>query len=524
MQANTIIQDAEVITMTRPATKSEAQAIAIGAGRILAVGANDEMAALAGPETKVLNLAGKTVLPGFIDSHVHFMQTGLGNLGPHVYEVTAAEQVLDVVSDAVARAARGEPVLVHGAWIGGWDRPITQVELDRLAPHNPVMIGDVGAHGCIVNSNAWAMLHLPPQTPGVQIDAGGEQTGLLLGKANTLARYHYYTRAVDDTTRVAALHRAAELALAVGITTVHALDGGSPDGRGWLPERDVEVLLREQANLPVRTVIYFQSTLVERAVDLRLPRIGGCLWVDGSYGEHTAALMEPYADDPTTKGLLYFTDEEMNDFVSRAHKAGLQISMHAIGDAAIEQLLSAYERVLAADPRPDHRHRIEHFSLPTADQIERVARLGVAVGMQPNFAAMPDPEAGEDLQVAGLQYLGTERYARRHPYRKIIDAGILVAGGSDSDPKPMGPLEGLQAVVNHPDEDRRLTVYEALTLYTINGAKIAFEETTKGTIEPGKVADLVVLGENPLTANPRTLKDITIEMTLVGGKVVYQAN
>jgi predicted amidohydrolase YtcJ len=255
---------------------------------------------------------------------------------------------------------------------------------------------------------------------------------------------------------------------------------------------------------------------------LGLPRIGGCLLVDGAYAEHTAALLEPYTDDSSTKGVLYFSDEELNDFVGRGHRAGLQISMHAIGDAAIEQLLNAYEQALAADPRSDHRHRIEHFSLPTPEHIERAAHLGVALGMQPIFASMPEgDEVGSRLP--GLEFLGPERYARRHPYRAIVDAGILVAGGSDSEQRPESPMAGIHAVVNHPDEERRLTVMEALSLFTTNAARIAFEEDEKGSIEPGKLADLVILGGNPLTADPRTLGDIPVRMTIVGGEIAYRS-
>jgi hypothetical protein len=220
--------------------------------------------------------------------------------------------------------------------------------------------------------------------------------------------------------------------------------------------------------------------------------------------------------------MLYFSDEELNAYVERAHMAGLQISMHAMGDAAIEQLLNAYERALTRDPRPDHRHRIEHFSLPTPQHVERAARLEVAVAMQPNFAAMPDPDACDGYQSPSAHFLGPERFKRRHPYRAIVDAGILVAGGSDSDAGTMGPLLGMHAVVNHPEPERRLTPREALALYTVNGARIAFEEQTKGTIEPGKLADLVVLGDDPLTADPRTFKEIPVEMTIVGGHVRYQ--
>jgi predicted amidohydrolase YtcJ len=522
MIADTVLLDAEVITMTRPTARTDAQALAIDAGKIVAVGSNEEIRRLVGLGTRVQSLGGRTVLPGFIDTHVHFMQMGLGLVGPSVYGGTSADQVLAAISDAAAGTEPDRVILLHGYDAGMMDRPVTGPDLDRVAPHHRVMIGDIGGHACIVNTLAWRALDLPEDLVGIRRDRTGRPTGMLVALANNVARYRFYGF-VEDSTRVEALHRAAQFTTRFGITTVHALEGGSADRHGWLPERDVEVLLQERDRLPIRTVVYFQSTDVPQAVEWHLPRIGGCLYVDGAWGEHTAALMQPYADDPSTQGVLYFSDDELNAYVERAHLAGLQISMHAIGDAAIEQLLTAYERALARHPRSDHRHRIEHFSLPTADHVERVARLGVALAMQPNFALTLDTGASDDYQLASARFVGVERYKRRHPYRKIVDSGILVAGGSDADAGEMGPMLGIHAVVNHPDAERRLTPFEALTLYTVNGASIGFEESTKGTIEPGKRADLIVLGSNPLTADPRMLKDIPPEITIVGGEVVYQA-
>ncbi|HNS52754.1 MAG TPA: amidohydrolase [Anaerolineae bacterium] len=522
MIAETILLDAEVITMTRPTARSDAQAVAIAAGKIAAVGSNEEIRSMAGPGTVVQGLGGRPLLPGFIDTHVHFMQMGLGLVGPSAYGVTSADEVLAAIAQAAAARDPEEVILLHGYDAGVMDRQVTGADLDRAAPRHRAMIGDIGGHACIVNARAWEALALSPDLVGIRCDGAGKPTGLLVALANSVARYRFYGF-VEDATRVEALHCAAEFTARFGITTVHALEGGSADGHGWLPERDVEVLLQERARLPIETVVYFQSTDVPRAQGWHLPRIGGCLYVDGAWGEHTAALMQPYADDPTTQGVLYFSDDELNAYVERAHLAGLQISMHAIGDAAIEQLLTAYERALARHPRSDHRHRIEHFSLPTSGHIDRVARLGVAVAMQPNFALMPDTGASDDYQFASARFVGLERFKRRHPYRRIVDAGILVAAGSDADAGEMGPMLGIQAVVNHPDAERRLTAFEAMTLYTANGARIGFEEGNKGTIEPGKRADLVVLGQNPLTADPRTLIDILVEMTVVGGRVVYEA-
>jgi predicted amidohydrolase YtcJ len=519
----TIIRNANVLTMVASDERDRPRAIAIDGGRIRALGSDEQIAPLADGNTRVLDLCGKTVLPGFIDSHVHFMQTGLGSLGPQVYGITARNAVLEIAADAVGKLAPGQPLLLHGCCFHDLDAALTLVDLDRISPINPVMVVDLGAHASVVNSQAWTLLRLSPDTPGIDTASDGTRSGLLRGSANTRARYAYYSEIIDDETRIAALRRAAQMALAVGITTVHALDGGSDDGRGWLPRRDVEVLMREQHRLPVRTVIYFQSTRVELARRWGLPRIGGCVWVDGSYFEHTAGLEQPYADQPCTCGCLYFTQEELDDYVWEAHRAGLQVSMHAIGDAAIELLLNSFERALQREPRADHRHRIEHFSLPTPSHIERAARLGVIASMQPNFAAYPAlDETGRRIGQGLEALLGAERFERRHPYRRIADAGILIAGGSDSDPKPMGPLIGVQQLANHPEAARRLTPYEALQLYTVNGARAAFEEADKGTLAVGKFADLVALGDDPLTAPAATLARIPVELTLVAGHVAYQ--
>lgn len=514
---DTLLRGGRVITMTDPRSLGEPLAVAIRNGRIEAL-LPEAIAPLAiGPGTRVIDLGGKTVVPGFVDSHVHFTQTGLGNLGPSVYDIIERARVLEVVADAATRAPAGEAILVHGAGLASLDARLTRAELDAIDSNRPIMVVEVGAHACVLNTKAMAVVALPADTPGLSSD------GVYKAQANTRARYRYYMNVVSDEARVLAQHRAAHMAAEVGITTVHALDGGTlEDGRGWLPQRDVEILLQQQSQLPIHTVIYFQSTDVDRAIGWSLPRIGGCVWVDGDYDEHTAALKSPYADCQDCSGSLYFSDRELDTFVGRAHAAGLQISMHAIGDAAIEQLLNAYERALTKMPRADHRHRIEHFSLPTQENIRKAADLGVALGMQPNFARVTGPLPQRSDPPAGLvAYLGYERWQRRHPYRQILDAGLLVAGGSDADPRPMGPLIGIQAVAGHPQPERRLTAFEALQLYTSNGARIAFQEKDRGTIEPGKLADLTVLAENPLTCDAGRIADIPVDMTLVRGRPVF---
>jgi len=179
-------------------------------------------------------------LPGFTDSHVHFTQTGLGSLGPQVYGITARAAVLEIIAAAVDSAAGGEAILMHGCSFHDLDQPLTLAQLDRLSPNNPVMVADMGAHACAINSLALSRVGLPADIPGIDRNPDGTLAGLLRGPANTRARYTYYDEVVSDDARMAALNRASPRALEVGITTVHALDGGSPDGRGWLPQRTLK--------------------------------------------------------------------------------------------------------------------------------------------------------------------------------------------------------------------------------------------------------------------------------------------
>jgi hypothetical protein len=253
---------------------------------------------------------------------------------------------------------------------------------------------------------------------------------------------------------------------------------------------------------------------VERVRSLGLPRVGGCILLDGDVGPRTAALSEPYVDDPDCYGTLYFAQDEVDAFVLEAHRAGLQIAMHAVGDAAVEQALNAYEAALEAEPREDHRHRIEHCEVIREEQIERARRLGVALAIQPPFNHFWD-------HTTYYASIGEERASRVDPVATLMRPGLLVAGGSDSTVTPLGPLIGVHAAVNHSLPRERVSVQEALKLYTINAARIAFQEEDRGSLEVGKLGDLVVLGADPFEIEPERLLEIPVEMTVIGGEVVY---
>jgi predicted amidohydrolase YtcJ len=353
------------------------------------------------------------------------------------------------------------------------------------------------------------LLALSDGTAGVMRDATGRPNGLLADAANSLAAQRFTQDFGADEKAGELLTQAVEKALSVGLTTIHALEGGTTDD-----DDTVARFLATMPTLALRFVLYYQTLDVDKVLTLGLPRIGGCILLDGDVGPCTAALSEPYANNPESCGTLYHTQQDVNAFALRAHKAGLQIALHAVGDAAVEQALNAYEEALRRYPRPDHRHRIEHCEVIREDQIQRAQQLGVALAIQP-------PVNYYWPHTDYVRSLGEHRAWKLDPVRTLVRPGLVVAGGSDSTVTPMGPLIGVHAAVNHSNPAERVSVHEALQLYTINAARIAFQEDDRGSLEVGKLGDLVVLAEDPYQVDPREIKDIAVEMTVVGGDIVF---
>lgn len=480
-------------------------------GRIVALGGWEQIADRA-RGVRTLDLAGKTVLPGFIDTHVHLLWTAmsLGSLDVSGARDHVALQA--AVRLAVACTPSGELLFGMGFTEYCLNReeftPIIHA-LDAVAADRPIFLEGVTGHTSAVNSLALELLDLPDDTPGVMQDASGQPSGLLADQANNLAceRFSESSSLAQRATEMIPV--AIKKAHSVGITTLHALEGGSTSD-----DAAAEAFLARLSSLPLRIVFYYQTTDVEKVVALGLPRIGGCILLDGDVGPHTAALSQPYADAPECHGTLYYSQEQIDAFVLQAHEQGLQVAMHAVGDAAVQQALDAYQRALSAHPRNDHRHRIEHCEVMRDDQIQLAQRLGVALAIQPPF----------NLYWPHTEYystLGQERAWKADPVRTLVRAGLLIAGGSDSTVTPLGPLIGVHAAVNHTNPAERVSVQEALELYTVNAARIAFQELDRGSLQVGKLGDFVVLGKDPFEVNPGRIKDMAVEMTVIGGDVVY---
>lgn len=499
----TVLRNANVVPMT--GRHARARAIAIAGERIVAVGSESELEPLAAGAT-VIDLDGATVLPGLIDTHVHLARTGLRAIGPGL---PGSATVHDLVT-AIARVSEAWPddeaLLIIGGAVRGLDREPTRHDLDAAVGRRPVLLADPSAHVSLASSAALATIDFACDRRGVLGGDDGEPTGVLVTWANKRARRHFHSRVPRERLRDG-VRRAIAEASARGVTAIHAMDGGD-----YLGDSDVDVLLELIDTVPMHLVIY-EQVLDAAIVQARgFPRIGGCILIDGSYGERTAALFDPYSGRPSERGLLFHEDAVIEAFVQDAHARGLQIAVHAQGDAAVEQILCAYEKALAGQPPTDARHRIEHCGLPTDDQLDRVARLRIGLGMQPIFS-------GPSAFLEGL--IGPERMARRHRYRYLAEHGVVVGGGSDADSSPIDPLAGVAAAVAL-DVSRRLSPYEALELYTTKAAWLAFEEGERGALRPGMLADLAVLDRDPLAVPTGELVDIRVRQTWRSGRAVFE--
>lgn len=510
MKAELIIINGKVTTMDNLCPF--AQAVAIGGGRILTVGSNEEALRYAEAETHILDACGNTVLPGFIDSHVHFMGTGLD--AASVYLTGAGSR-----AEFMARLAKKAQTIKQGVWLRGYGYDETKfaekslptlAELDAAYPDRPVLLSRIDAHSCFLNSVAFRMLGIHENAEGINRDEHGNFTGVLKAESNAMARKTMAEELTTDEMRREAMDYGAQEAFRAGVTTVHALEGGS-----LYSDKDVDVLLRHQNEIPLRTVVYHQIMDARRVLNEGLPRVGGCVPADGSLGSYTAALLEPYADRPDTCGVPYVTQKELDDFVMEAHCAGMQIAMHTIGDRAIEMMMQAYEKALYKYPRKNHRHRFEHFSVPTYDQIRRAKQIDVCIAVQPSF----DYYTSYTMMPVRL---GPERVKRSYPLRSLIEEGLIIGGGSDSNVTPISPLLGIYSSMAHTQPMQRLSLYESLKLFTINGAYLGFEELEKGTLTPGKLGDVAILQGNIWNATPEEIKEMKVLYTIIGGKVVFE--
>ena len=520
------------VVWTGDPSRPEAQAVAVNGDRIVAVGTTDEIRAMAGA-AEVIDAGGQFVTPGFIDSHVHFLEGGQRLASVQLRDARTPEEF-------TARIAAFAKTVPPGTWItgGDWDHQQwggalpERAWIDAVTPDHPVWVNRLDGHMALANAAALAaagVTRTVRDVAGGEIvrDRRGEPTGLL--KDNAMGLVDATMPPPDAAAQDRALAAAMQHVNAQGVTSVQHM-GGWADLEAFERARKAGTLTtRLYAAVPLDTWERLAQTIRAGTFGgadgrgdhwLRLGNLKG--FVDGSLGSHTAAMLEPFTDAPNDRGLFVNPPERLYDWTSGADAAGLQVSVHAIGDRAIATQLDIFARVTKEHGPRDRRFRIEHAQHPAAADLPRFAALGVVASMQP-YHAIDDGRWAE--QVIG------PRIATTYAFRSMLDAQVALAFGSDWFVAPPTPLEGIYAAVTrrtlddrHPDgwvPAQKVTVEEALTAYTRTAAYAEFAEAAKGTIAPGFLADLAIIDRDLRTIPGPAIRDARVVRTIVGGRTVY---
>lgn len=510
MDYDLILKNGNIITMN---SQSEGcNWIAVKEGKIVGLGCGQP---IANNTEKTIDLEGKTVLPGLFDCHVHILSAGMYLSSVNMAGARNMKQVLDLIeSECLARKDDSWVFCVDylDQFIGEHRYP-TRWELDKISHGHKVLIFSATMHCCAVNTDALPFCNVPEDYPGV-LKKNGVITGLFYSDESAILASSNVLGSLPEETLWKFISDCGKQAVSNGVTGIHALVGGLVG-----EDKDLHVLLKRSQEMSVKIIPYYQTWDVEKAIELGLPRVGGCLTLDGAAFEHTMANYEPYFDAPALRGVLYHTDQEVYQFVSEAHKSDIQCTMHAVGERAIDQLLWTYHRVFAEQGTKDLRHRLEHFCLPTESQIKMAVDLGIILSMQPGFTYLWD--STENSPFAAV--LGRERADRLDPFHKVIDAGGILCGGSDSPVSKIEPLVHIAHCVNGSNPVRNISLTNALKLYTINAAYACNQEKTKGSIEIGKDADFTIINKNPYDhVGKPSIFEMETEYTIIEGKIVYQ--
>lgn len=540
MEASLVLINGKVITLDE--NFRVAEAIAVKEDKIIAVGRDDEIKKFIGKNTKVVDLKGRTVVPGFEDSHCHLIEYGLSLMRINLSKVKDMDELLERVKTKVESSQQGSWILGRGwdqdkmEWKGRWSRDYkwpTRWDLDTVSPNNPVLLTRVCGHIAVANTLALKLANISKETPdpeGGKIDreeGTNEPTGILRDKAIDLVWNVIPKPTYEELKNAAKL--AIKDAVRLGVTSI------TEAGASWEYLKTYEELY-ENGELCVRINLLMDASLLNELIKMGIKSpydvkekwiriIGIKLLVDGSLGGRTAYLKEDYNDKPGWKGIALYSQDELNEIVLKANRAGLQVAVHAIGDAANEMVLNSFKKSKEnlGEEYEKLRNRIEHCSVLSQEIIRKYSELNVVASIQLSFAT-------SDMAWVESR-VGNERIKYTYAWRKLLNSGVKCIGGSDCPVESLDPILGLYHIVNrksangtpkngwYPEEC--ITVKEALCLITKNAAFGAFEEKMKGSIEVGKLADLVVLSKDILSIDPKEILDVKVEMTIVGGKIVY---
>jgi predicted amidohydrolase YtcJ len=529
--ADLIITNARIWTVDK--AHPQAEALAVIGERFVAVGSAAEVDAWHGPQTRVVDAQGKLLLPGFNDAHVHFVDGG-----DHLQQV----QLKDAASQQEFARRIGERAkkTPKGEWItgGDWDEQKwsppnlpTKELVDPFTPDTPVWVNRYDGHESLANSLTLKLAKIDaktPDPPGGQIvrDAHGNPTGVLRDAAQDLV--FKVMPPMSPARRMRAIHQAMEHAASLGVTSVQDMNPSYDDVKAYSALEETGQLTLRIYAAPLETQWKDQAKIgIRRAFGSALLRLGAVKgYADGSLGSETAYFFEPYTDDPKSHGLL--SDEmhppsAMQQRLQGADAAGLQLCVHAIGDRGISMILDIFEHIEKANGRRDRRWRIEHSQHVAQKDFARYARLGVIASVQP-YHAIDDGRWAE-------KRIGADRIKRTYAFRTFLDNGVRLAFGTDWSVAPLSPMWSIYAAITRatldgktPDgwvPEQKLTVAEAVEAYTMGSAYAEFQDKEKGSITAGKLADFVVLSDDIFKIPPEQIKNVKVEATYLGGKLVY---
>ncbi len=460
----------------------------------------------------VFELGKQVLLPSFGDGHIHFSSWAL--IAVSYFDVREAKnipEIQQIIKTYIEKNNRLKAVISFGISKHSLKekRLITREELDQVCPDVPMLIICYDGHSAVFNSKM--LEKFPDKVKNLR--GYEEEKGHLFNEAY-FAGTDFATSLVPPLNLVRSIIKGFDLLAEKGIGLIHVTEGiGFP--------KDLDIALvsliakATTKKSKFQTRLFFQTMKTEKVIKRKLPRIGGCFAtaIDGCFGACDAALHEPYTNDPDNKGIFFHKEEEIIEFAKKANRAGLQIQMHAIGDAAVSRAVKAIENALTDFPREDHRHTIIHACMISPKDLKKIAKLGIGITLQPGFLISP-LEPIEYLK----EILGS-RVIKSSQLKSILNAGIHLSSGSDAPVTHPDPIEGIYGACNHPyDPNQSLSILEALKMYTYEVAWTTFDEKERGSLEMGKIADMVILNKDPLNLDPGDLRSLKTDKLILGGK------
>ncbi|MGD8538251.1 MAG: amidohydrolase family protein [Candidatus Aminicenantes bacterium] len=544
-EADFVLRNGKILTMD--STRSQVEALAARGDRLLAVGSDRDIEPYIEESTEVIDLEGKLAVPGLIDGHGHYMTLGESLMGVDLRKPQTWEEIVDLVAAAVKKVKPGEWIVGRGWHQDKWEKtPSPSIEglpvhheLSAVSPQNPVMLIHVSGHGIFVNAAALEFCNITrdtPDPPGGEIvrDGGGEPTGMLRETAQDVVREKYAdyrqqrpSEVIEKELRLQ-VELAGEEAIANGITTFH-------DMGETFAIVDLMKTMADEENLPLRLYVAIDEpseVMQAKLAEYRMVGYGnGYLTVrmigervlDGALGTHGGWLLEPYSDMPRSLGFNVIPVDEIRQSAELAAQHGYQMAIQGIGDRATRELLNIYEDIFRKNPdKKDFRWRVEHCQVVHPEDLKRFAQLGVIASVRGIFATSDGPWV--------IKRLGEKRARERgYLYQTMLKSGIVVVNGTDPPVEDIDPVANFYATVTRKMAngevffpEQKLTRQQALETYTLHPAFAAFEENIKGSLEPGKLADITVFSKDLLTIPEDEILDTEVVYTIIGGKVKYR--